>query len=306
MTTLNDWIIATRDHLLSGLNEELNQLATSIGPDDEEITVKRDATAIAPNTDICIGLETIHVWEQVSDKIFSVERGWKGRATNHLANDIIYVSTAYSPYRIAHEINNELRALNSRGLYGIGVDILTYSSSTQTIPFEPEPTFRSVLEFRRMTPDIDDWPQIGGSLVRHLPDDISDTPYGIRFEPGAAADGDTIAITYKKDFNCLETLNDDIFDTGITESMQDILPLGAAIRIVLPREIRRNNSDSQSEPRRQNEVPVGSVAQSARQLKTQYDERIAYEKKSLNENYALRKNRMKNAAILLNGMRNKC
>lgn len=301
MTTLNDWIDQTRDHLLSGFNERFNKLASDVAVDDTSITLAYDPSGIDINTDICIGLEICHVWE-ISDKTLTVDRAWRGTATSHYADDRVYVNTRFAPYRIAAELNNDLRALSSSGLYGIGTDTLTYSSSTPTHSFSPESAFRSVLEFRRVGADLEDWPYIQGELVRQLPEDVTDgVPFGIRFPPGAAADGDTVLVVYKKDLTTLDRLNDDVEDTGLPPSAIDIPPLGAAINIALSREIRRNDFEIQSDPRRAGEVPPNAMSNAARRLQDRYDMRVANEKKALNENFVFRKSKYKNAALMMSG-----
>lgn len=73
--------------------------------------------------------------------------------------------------------------------------------------------------------------------------------------------------------------------TGIPATAVDIPPLGAAIQLTLPREIRRNFMDNQPDPRKAPEVPPGAVANSVTQLTALYNIRVSEEAERLSRQY---------------------
>jgi hypothetical protein len=96
------------------------------------------------------------------------------------------------------------------------------------------------------------------------------------YEP--AAPGRAIRVKYRAPFGQLVNLTDNVGTvTGLPDSAMDIPPMGAAMRLVAPREIKRNFTESQGEPRRSEEVPPGAVAGSWRGLAGMRAQRILSE-----------------------------
>src|SRR5205823_3419532 len=90
--------------------------------------------------------------------------------------------------------------------------------------------------------------------------------------------GQPLRIKYKAAFGQLTALTDDVLAvTGLHAEAHDIPPLGVIERLVPPREIRRNFTEAQSEPRRATEVPPGAVGQSATRISAYRMRRIAEE-----------------------------
>lgn len=74
---------------------------------------------------------------------------------------------------------------------------------------------------------------------------------------------------------------------GLPDSVADIIALGAAARLVLPREVKRNFTEAQGEPRRAEEVAVGAQVASARALMNLRAQRLSEEVSRLSSQYPL-------------------
>jgi hypothetical protein len=68
----------------------------------------------------------------------------------------------------------------------------------------------------------------------------------------------------------------------------DIAPLGAAWRLLAPREIKRTFTESKGEERDNREVPAGHITQTAASLKRLRDQRLDEEAAELRAQYAWR------------------
>ena len=80
-------------------------------------------------------------------------------------------------------------------------------------------------------------------------------------------------------------LSTNVSVTGLQPSATDLPPIGAAIRLMAGREIKRNFTESQGDTRRSTEVPPGAIAQSANGLARLRQTRIAAEAARLHALY---------------------
>ena len=81
---------------------------------------------------------------------------------------------------------------------------------------------------------------------------------------------------------------DVVSEVGLTTSMLDIAPLGAAWRLMSAREVQRTSPNAQPEPRRAEETPAGHMQSTAQQLKQLRDIRMSEESIRLQEMYPVR------------------
>jgi len=72
---------------------------------------------------------------------------------------------------------------------------------------------------------------------------------------------------------------------GVQETLTDILAIGTQIRLMSPREVKRNFTESQGDTRRADEVSVGAVGNSFSQLQRLRRDRIQAEAARLSRAY---------------------
>ena len=282
MTTLADLIADTKRHLLSGGREQMNKLATAATEADTTLLLTYDLGAVQAGAYLQIDLEVMYVWQvDASAKSAIVERGQLGStAAAHSASAVVTVNPSWPDFAVAKALNEELRSLSapSNGLFAVRSVELTASAAAGSYDLTSSTDVLEVLSVRHSLPGLaNTWATLtnyelaqnagsgfasGSSLVIH--DGISQ--------------GRTIRVLYKASFDPLTNLTDNVETiSGLPASAHDIPPLGAAMRLVAPREIRRNQIDSQGGSRRSEEVPPGAVAASLRGIASLRQQRIVEE-----------------------------
>jgi hypothetical protein len=117
---------------------------------------------------------------------------------------------------------------------------------------------------------------------------LTDFPsgYGLRIYD-APLPGRSIRVQYKAPFTALgTTLSADVSTTtGLHAEALDIPPLGAVVRLVAPREVRRSFSDTQPEPRQAADSPPGTSRNAAGGLLALRNQRITEERVRLQARY---------------------
>lgn len=284
VTTTQALLDEARADLFSGQEEYANRLNGALTNNATSVVFKYDTTGISPGTIIAVDLEEIRVWEISGTTASVVERGVNGTtAASH--DDLAYVSVApkFSNFRILRAFNEELASLSSplNGLYQMSTVEFTYNPSVAGNDLAGVTSLDQVWRVEARYSGLPgDW----SPVRRWRLDRLSDTGdfasgYGLYLGEGGQP-GQPVRVWYRAPFTPLSTTDvtvDVNAASGLPASANDLLPLGAAIRLVLPREVRRNFTDAQGEPRRATEVPPGAVLQSARGLLQLQASRIAEE-----------------------------
>ena len=98
----------------------------------------------------------------------------------------------------------------------------------------------------------------------------------------------TIRVIYRAAYGEFTAETDTVASVGGSDHLDDVLALGAQIRLMAGREIKRNFTESQGDTRRAEEVPSGAVANSILQLQRLRRDRVMAEAARLNRQYPLR------------------
>jgi hypothetical protein len=121
-------------------------------------------------------------------------------------------------------------------------------------------------------------------LVRDLPTDDFASGFAIRFDQGVFPG--RLRVVYKAAYGTAATESVDVNSTGgLQETCTDILAIGTQIRLMSPREIKRNFTESQGDTRRADEVTVGAVGNSITNLQRLRRDRIQAEAARLARSY---------------------
>jgi hypothetical protein len=90
--------------------------------------------------------------------------------------------------------------------------------------------------------------------------------------------GFPVHVQYLSPFNTLVSLTDNVLNVaGVPVEAQDVVSLGAALRLAADREIQRNTMSAQPDPRKSTEVPPGAIGNSVSALRMRYEQRISEE-----------------------------
>jgi hypothetical protein len=282
MATTADLINETKRHLLSFQREPLNKLVAGVGPTATTFTLTYDVSTIQQGAHLQIGLELVYVWSvDQSSKVVTVERGQLGStALTHSAGALVTVNPKFPDFAILKALNDELADLSSplNGLYSVRAAELTATSNSSGYNL-PTTNLLEILSIeQRHVGNPRTWMPITNYwLQQNSETDDFTSGTALHLTEGVRS-GQPIRVLYKASFSPLLTLIDDVTAvTGMPTSMQDIPPMGAAVRLVAPREIKRNFTEGQGEPRRAAEVPPGAVQASMRSVAAMRQNRIAAE-----------------------------
>jgi len=295
MTTGNDWINSTRSYLMSGYAEERNKLSIAYTAGDTTLTFTYPLGGIRPGARLSIGLNTFYVWS-VDGQVATISAGEDSSTdANAASGSVVKVSPRFTDNEIWKALQDDLYDLSSpsSALFAIGTIDLTYNAIVSGYDLSTASSLISIYEVKYLTPGPQmDNPRIPSTGWRLNRDAItSQFPSGISlqlFQP--AYPGYNLRIVYRKYFTIPSAITTNVNTTGLLDSALDLPPLGAAIRLMAGREIKRNFTESQGDTRRAGEVAAGAVMQSSRNLQILRQQRITAESARLDALYPNFKN----------------
>ena len=288
MSTVGTVIDRTVRQLMSGTVEERNKLVASLTATATTATLTYDLKGIREGSVIQVDSELMYVWEvSVGSKTATVERGYNGTtAATHSSGAIVTVDPKFPRAQILEAINAELDDLSSpmNGLYQVKALQDTYNGSDPMMALKTPDKIIDLVSasLRYMATDYPILRRV--RLIRDLPTDDFNSGYAIRFDEGVQAG--RLHVVYKSPFNNVTTEAQNLQNiAGIPSSCEDILMMGAQIRLVSPREIKRNFTESQGDTRRAEEVGAGAVTNSVQNLIRLRRDRITAESARLKREY---------------------
>lgn len=267
----------------------MNKLSVAYTAGDTSLTFQYTMAGIVPGAQLSIGLNNFYVWA-VSGQTATVSGGFRGSTdANASIGAVVQVSPRFSDFDIWAALGMEIADLSSpiNGLYGIATVDFSYNAAR--IGYDLGSISSSILdgyEVKYMTPgefkDTVRMAKIKWSVNRNSP--VFASGLSLELNEGAYP-GYTVRFTYKSRLVMPTSLSSDLSTSLLQPSAYDIPPLGAAIRLMAGREIKRNFTESQGDTRRATEVPPGAVMQSANGLRQLRASRIIAEAASLDSLY---------------------
>lgn len=288
MTTAATVIDRTLRQLLSGTVEARNKLASTIDASTTTVVASYPLEGLRAGQILEIDSELMYIWTaDTGTKNLVVERGYNGTtATAHTANALIKVNPRFPRAQVLEAMNDEMADLSSpmNGLFQVKTLDIDYNGSDIMINLTGVTAIIDLLNVsvRYM---VDDYPVARKvRLVRDVPTDDFASGYALRFDQGVFPG--RLRIVYKAPYVTASTESSDINTTcGIQESVTDIVAIGAQLRLMSPREIKRNFTESQGDSRRAEEVPSGAVGGSITNLQRLRRDRIQAEAARLMRSY---------------------
>lgn len=268
MTTARELVAETKRHLLSGQREARNRLTAPITSNVTTVTLEFATGLPVAGSYLEIDLEVLYVWS-ITGQVATVERGQLGSvATSHLAGAAATVNPKFPDFAILKALNDDLVDLASpiNGLFAVRSVDLTASATGGSYDLTSATDLLEVLSVRHRLPGLpDSWATITNYELSQSAGSDFASGYSLDITD-ALTPGRAVRVLYKAAFSPLTSLADDVETvTGMPDWMMSLPPLGAAIALVAPREIRRNTLE-QGDTRRGEEVPAGAIAGSIRPL----------------------------------------
>jgi len=288
MSTVASIINKAQRQLLSGAVEERNKLSATINSSVTTLGATYDLDGLRKGTVFEIDSELFYTWDaSTSAKTVTVERGFSGTtAAAHTNGAILTVNPRFPRAQILEAINDELADLSSpmNGLFQVKILDIEYNGSDSIINL---PIFGGIQDLIdvRLRYTSDSYPLIRKTqLVRDLPTLDFPSGYGLKFNAPCRS-GD-LRVTYKAPYTAVTSESDNLqVVAGISAQAEDILVIGSQVRLMAPREIRRNFIDAQGDTRRSDEVQAGAIANSVTNLLRLRRDRIQAEAMRLARQY---------------------
>jgi hypothetical protein len=288
MTTAATVIDRTLRQLLSGTVEARNKLASTIDANATTVVASYPLEGLRTGQILEIDSELMYIWTaDTGTKSLVVERGYNGTtAAAHTANALIKVNPRFPRAQVLESVNDEIADLSSpmHGLFQVKTLDIDYNGSDTMIDLVGVTSIIDILNVsvRYLT---DDYPVARKiRLVRDVPTDDFPSGFALRFDQGVFPG--RLRIVYKAAYVTASTESSDINTTGgIQDTVTDIVAIGAQLRLMSPREIKRNFTESQGDSRRAEEVPSGAVGGSITNLQRLRRDRIQAEAARLMRSY---------------------
>ena len=281
---LNDVIQKTRRRLMSGAREQTATLTSNYTAEGEVLNIGGQFSgAIQPGAILGVDLEMFLVQSVTVTGALTVVPGYEGSTSaDHLAGAIVYVNPRFPLFDIQVAINDDLLDLSSP-TNGLGQELFvdfTFNPTYQGYDLGPNFVAGSsrVLEVSyQIAPPVRTYPLIrkGRFRVMRNANQPSVFPSGnaiILYDSGYP--GLPVHVQFLAPFSPLVHLTDDLTTVaGVPSTMYDLPDLGAALRLMDPREVKRNFYESQPDPRKAAEIPPNAVANSSAKLEARRHER---------------------------------
>lgn len=293
MTTALALVTETRRILEQNERAEQNTTSGSYTAGGTSLTFSESMRSILEGAELEIDSELFRV-TGVSGTTATVKGAQRGTtAANHASGTNVLVNPRFPVISIIADMNHTLSQMEAEGLYKVTAENITFNSEVAGYALSAT-NVRDVLEVRykdtgpdKRFPQINSW-----SLLRNM--DTADFTSGtaIVLDQGGFP-GQPLRVRYSTPFTRITSTSDDIENTvGLTSSMLDLLPLGAAIRQMQSRDTRRSFLESQRDTRRSNEVQIGSSQNAIRELRRTFDLRIGEERMRLVSDFPYRNRRI--------------
>ena len=288
MTTAANVIDRALRQLLSGTVEPRNKLQISIDANDTSVVTTYALEGLRQGQTFEIDSELFYIWEADNGtKTLTVERGYAGTIpVAHADGSLVKLKPRFPRAQMLEAINDELADLSSpvNGLFQVKTVDIDYNGSDTMIDLDGVTDIIDLLgvSVRYLT---DDYPVARRvRLVRNVPTDDFPSGLALRFDQGVFPG--RLRIVYKAPYSPVASESDNLLTvSGVQDSVVDLLVLGGQIRLMGPREIKRNFTESQGDTRRAEEVGAGAVSGSITNLLRMRRDRIISEAAKLKRSY---------------------
>ena len=277
MTTIADLVADARRMTYGSMTEQINLVGSAAAANATSVILDLDVSGITPGMVLSCGLNVWYVRGTTTstNEVFLIP-GYDNSPKDAVSvGDIVTVKPKVTDWYLFNIINDELRKLSSptSGLYRIGSWSVNVSPTYQTyeVPIEAlNMTNLARVRYRWPgTPDV--WSDIRTSSYRWI---VSEGSNKIQLLVNVPS-GTEIEFTYKAPFVLATSLADDpVEDCGLSETMLDIPPLGAAASLLRTTDARRNQITAQGDARRAAEVPSSVNLSTASVLDREYKMRV--------------------------------
>lgn len=277
MTTMADMVAEVRRNVYGTMTENINIVSQTYTAGSGELTLELDVTGITPGTMISSGLNTWFVkGSSVSENKLFVIPGYDDSPKVAAAvNDIVYIRPRMTAWYAFNKLNDQIKRLSSptHGLYKLESWQADVDPTYQTYVIPTADTdLLDVVRVRYLVPGTPDmWADIP---TKDWKWQNGQTEQRVQVLINVPA-GTTIEFVYRAPFTPATALTDNVETVcGLSSTMLDIPPLGVSADLLRTTEARRNQVQTQGDPRRATEVSITGNSSMAREFQRQFQYRV--------------------------------
>lgn len=287
------WIEECRNYLTGGVKPQLNKLQSAMDETATTLTVQYALNQPTVGGVISVGLETMLVWDfNATGNTVVVERGYAGtEAEAHDAGDLVFVDPRFTTARIWRQLQNEVAALGSEGLWRVDIIEDTFDVNLGGIDLSSVMLTDQIISVSLLPDGMDgEWQDIQHwQVLTGLSTDVYASGNALFFPNGGPSGADTIRVTYKGALDPLADVEENPVDaTGIPPTAADIPPIGAAVRLLAGEPVVRADPSSSPTQRPPGETSTSDLVNSGNALRALRSQRLAQEIQRLSGRYAVR------------------
>ena len=289
--TAQTWIDETKNLLLTDYVEEGDTLGTLLNTTETTVNFTHDTPGIVAGAIIEIGTELMYVFSvNATTNDATVQRGFRGTtAASHSAGDLVTINPKFPAHLVLNAVNDELADLSSpqNGLYQIKTVEFNYNIAQDG--YKLTGVTDDILAVYQVTytddgsedtdPVLPAW-----SLRRDRNTASFASGYALVLHDDANS-GQKVRVQYKTGFTALAATSTALSTVGLHTEAYDLPTIGAALRLMSTRPVRREFIDEQGSSRRADEVPAGAISASMRDLRALRENRINAEAARLDQQY---------------------
>jgi hypothetical protein len=273
MPLMLDLIADTRRKAYGSMSDQLNFLAAEAPLGAAELFMVMDLSGITPGMVLSSGLHVYYVVGTVaSEKKVLVYPSYDNSKNDALpVGSPVMIRPRATDWLLFNNLNDEITRLSSpqNMLYREGVFVAEPFQNARDVYQIPDSASDMLGILRVRAVDGVHVRAIDPRWYRWVPE-----AGGIRFLDTSMLRS-KIEVVYRAPFKRAEALSSDVIvECGLSDTMTDIPPLGAAAALLRTTESRRSQIHAQGDPRRADEVPSGANASAAREMARDYRSRI--------------------------------
>lgn len=277
MTSMADMVAEVRRNVYGTMTENINIVAAPYTGGSDTLTLELDVTGITPGTMISSGLNTWYVKGVVpaSKQVFVIPGYDDSPQVNASVNDIVYIRPRMTAWYAFNKLNDQIKRLSSPvlGLYRLDSWVTPVDPTYQTYVIPTADTdLLDVVRVRYKVPGTPDmWADIANKDWKWQNGQSEQRVQLLINVPS----GTDIEFVYRAPFSPATALSDNVETVcGLSSTMLDIPPLGVSAELLRTTESRRNQVQTQGDPRRATEVSITGNSSMAREFQRQYQYRV--------------------------------
>jgi hypothetical protein len=286
MTTFSDTIEETMRRLMPSQLDLSGRLVNGLDGVTEAISLHGPmVNAVSYGMTLACEMELMYVtdWDPIAQNGMAIRGAFGSQPAPHGINEMVYQNPKFTRFDIGVAVNQELQALSAEGLFRLATQDIMYNPTFQGYDLPSEGLIDVLgVRWKQVVPTRN-YPPIHGWAVLPRMTDTSYFPSGqslVIYEAGHP--GLPVHVWYSASFNPLVDLDDDLTGVaGLPPTATDIVSVGAQIISVHAREIKRNFTEAQPDPRKAPEVPPAAIMNSTKALESWRASRIADERNRL-------------------------